>query len=71
MLPVLAQVKEIGAGSTGWKPVIEQGIASGAEHLLIEQDRTYGRDIWESLTLSREHLVSLGYEQLIVTGGQK
>lgn len=58
----IVQFAEVGQGTLDWKPVIEQGIASGAEHLLIEQDRTYGRDIWESLALSREHLVTLGYE---------
>lgn len=61
----IVQFAEVGQGTLDWKPVIEQGIASGAQHLLIEQDQTYGRDIFESLTMSREHLVSLGYESLI------
>lgn len=61
----IVQFAEVGQGNLDWKPIIEQGIASGAAHLLIEQDQTYGRDIWESLTISREHLVSLGYESLI------
>lgn len=59
------QFAEVGQGTLDWKPVIEQGIASGARHLLIEQDETYGRDIFESLALSRRHLVELGYERLI------
>lgn len=61
----IVQFAEVGEGTLDWKPVIEQGIASGAQHLLIEQDQTYGRDIFESLAMSREHLVSLGYESLI------
>ncbi|WP_114855901.1 sugar phosphate isomerase/epimerase [Brachybacterium sp. YJGR34] len=61
----IVQFAEVGSGTLDWKPVIEQGIASGAQHLLIEQDQTYGRDIWESLAMSRAHLVSLGYESLI------
>jgi len=67
----IVQFAEVGQGTLDWRPVIEQAIASGAEHLLIEQDRTYGRDIWESLAMSREHLVSLGYEALITAGGHQ
>lgn len=67
----IVQFAEIGEGTLDWRPVIEQALASGVKHLLIEQDRTYDRDIWESLALSREHLVSLGYAQLITTGGQQ
>lgn len=67
----IVQFAEVGQGTLDWRPVIEQAIASGAEHLLIEQDRTYGRDIWESLAMSREHLVSLGYEALIAAGGHR
>ena len=55
----------MGQGTLDWAPVIEQAIASGAQHLLIEQDRTYGRDIWDSLASSRAHLVELGFESLI------
>lgn len=66
----IVQFAEVGEGTLDWKPVIEQAIASGAQHLLIEQDRTYGRDIWESLALSRRHLVSLGFEELITPGGR-
>ena len=59
------QFAEVGQGTLDWKPVIEQALASGAQHLLIEQDQTYGRDIFDSLTMSREHLVSLGFGALI------
>lgn len=61
----IVQFAEVGEGSLDWKPVIEQGIASGASDLLIEQDQTYGRDIFEALAISRAHLVEIGYEQLI------
>lgn len=67
----IVQFAEVGQGTLDWKPIIEQGIASGAAHLLIEQDRTYGRDIWESLAISRAHLVALGYESLISAGGER
>nr|WP_245354791.1 TIM barrel protein [Brachybacterium sacelli] len=61
----IVQFAEVGEGTLDWKPVIDQGLASGARHLLIEQDQTYGRDIFDALAMSREHLVSLGYESLI------
>lgn len=61
----IVQFAEVGQGTLDWAPVIEQGIASGAEHLLVEQDLTYGRDIFESLAMSRAHLVELGYGALI------
>jgi sugar phosphate isomerase/epimerase len=61
----IVQFAEVGEGNIDWKPVIEQGIASGAAHLLIEQDQTYGVDIFDALTTSRKHLVELGYEGLI------
>lgn len=61
----IVQFAEVGQGNLDWRPVIEQGIASGASDLLIEQDRTYGRDIYDSLAISREHLVELGYRDLI------
>lgn len=62
----IVQFAEVGEGNLDWKPVIEQGIASGAKHLLIEQDQTYGVDIFDALATSRRHLVELGYEDLIV-----
>lgn len=61
----IVQFAEVGQGTLDWAPVIEQGIASGAQHLLIEQDLTYGRDIFECLATSRAHLVELGYGELI------
>jgi sugar phosphate isomerase/epimerase len=67
----IVEFAEVGQGTLDWKPVIDQALASGAQHLLIEQDQTYGRDIWDSLAQSREHLVSLGYEHLITAGAQR
>lgn len=67
----IVQFAEVGQGTLDWKPVIDQALASGAQHLLIEQDQTYGRDIWDSLAQSREHLVALGFEHLITAGAQR
>lgn len=61
----LVQFAEVGEGTLDFRAIIEQALASGAEHLLVEQDDTYGRDPFESLALSRAHLVELGYAHLL------
>ena len=53
---------ELGAGSLPLKACIEAGLAGGAEYFLIEQDDSYGRDPFDCLKDSRDHLISLGYE---------
>ena len=52
---------ELGAGSLPLKACIEAGLAGGAEYFLIEQDDSYGRDPFDCLKDSRDHLISLGY----------
>ena len=37
------------------------GLAGGSEYFLVEQDDTYGRDPFESLKISHDNLVKLGY----------
>ena len=56
------QFAELGEGNLPLKACIEAGLAGGAEYFLVEQDSTYGRDPFESLKISRDHLVELGYE---------
>ena len=60
----VVQFAEVGEGTLPWQPIIDQAIRSGAEYLLVEQDDTYGRDPFESLAISRAHLVDLGYGDL-------
>ena len=52
---------ELGAGSLPLKDCIEAGLAGGAEYFLIEQDDSYGRDPFDCLRDSRDHLIELGY----------
>ena len=52
---------ELGAGSLPLKECIEAGLAGGAEYFLIEQDDSYGRDPFDCLKDSRDHLIELGY----------
>ncbi|HEY9292520.1 MAG TPA: sugar phosphate isomerase/epimerase [Microlunatus sp.] len=61
----LVQFAEVGQGNLDFTGVIEAGIDSGAEYLLIEQDDQYGRDIFDCLAESREHLIKIGYADLL------
>ena len=53
---------ELGAGSLPLKACIEAGLNGGAEYFLIEQDDSYGRDPFDCLKDSRDHLIELGYK---------
>ena len=55
------QFAELGTGTLPLKECIEAGLAGGAEYFLVEQDETYGRDPFECLKTSHDHLVELGY----------
>jgi sugar phosphate isomerase/epimerase len=57
----LVQFAEVGAGTLDFAGIIEQALASGAEHLLVEQDELYGRDVYDCLADSIAHVHSLGY----------
>jgi len=57
----LVQFAEVGEGALDWVGIIRAADAAGAEHLLVEQDRLYGRDVWDALAISRRHLVELGF----------
>ena len=55
------QFAEVGEGSLDIKGCVDAGLAGGTEYFLIEQDSTYGRDPLESLRISRDNLIKLGY----------
>lgn len=56
------QFAEVGDGTLPIKACIEAGLAGGAEYFLVEQDDCYGRDPFDSLKISHDNLVKLGYE---------
>lgn len=55
------QFAEVGEGSLPIRECIEAGFAGGSQYFLIEQDDTYGRDPFESLKISRDNLIQMGY----------
>jgi sugar phosphate isomerase/epimerase len=61
----IVQFAEVGQGNLDFAGVVDAGVDGGAEYLLIEQDDQYGRDIFDCLAESREHLIKLGYADLI------
>lgn len=60
----LIEFAELGTGMLPLKEIIEESLASGVRYLLVEQDDTYGVDPFESLKISRDHLIELGYKDL-------
>ncbi len=55
---------ELGQGSMNFKPIIEKALETGVRYLLVEQDMLYGRDPFDCLADSRDHLLDLGYSDL-------
>lgn len=57
----VVQFAEVGEGSLPMKEIIDLGLECGSEYFLIEQDNTYGRDPFDSLKISKDNLIALGY----------
>lgn len=60
----IIEFAELGQGSMDYKPIIEKALDTGVRYLLVEQDMLYGRDPFDCLADSRDHLIALGYEDL-------
>jgi sugar phosphate isomerase/epimerase len=57
----IVQFAEVGEGTLDIPGCIEAGLAGGSEYFLVEQDLTYDRDPFESLKISHDNLVKMGY----------
>ena len=51
---------EIGEGNLNWPAIMQEAEAAGVEYYLVEQDRTYDRDPFESLAISYRNLKAMG-----------
>lgn len=51
---------EIGEGNLNWPHILEVAQKSGVEWYLVEQDRSYDRDPFESLAISYRNLKAMG-----------
>ena len=52
---------EIGEGNLNWKAIMAAAEESGVQYALVEQDRTYDRDPFESLAISYRNLKAMGW----------
>ena len=57
----IVEFAEVGEGTLDIPGCIEAGLNGGSEYFLVEQDMTYGRDPFESLKISHDNLVKMGY----------
>ena len=57
----IVEFAEVGEGTLDIPACIEAGLNGGSEYFLVEQDMTYGRDPFESLKISHDNLVKMGY----------
>ncbi|XJS11309.1 sugar phosphate isomerase/epimerase family protein [Aerococcaceae bacterium WGS1372] len=60
----IIEFAELGEGSMDYGPIIEEALGLGVRFMLVEQDMLYGRDAFDCLATSRDHLIELGYENL-------
>ena len=61
----IIEFAELGQGSMDYKAIIEAILkAGGVRYMLVEQDMLYGRDPFDCLVDSRDHLIELGYKDL-------
>lgn len=57
----LEEFAEVGEGALDMPAYIQAGLENGSKYFMIEQDRGYGRTAYESLAISRDNLVKMGY----------
>ncbi len=60
----IVQFAELGQGNLDFKAIIDTALETGVKWMLVEQDDLYGRDAFDCLETSRDHLLSLGYGYL-------
>lgn len=56
---------EVGEGNLPMKDIINVGMEIGCEYFFIEQDNCYGKDPMDSLKISKDNLVNLGFEKYL------
>ncbi|MDQ1914745.1 sugar phosphate isomerase/epimerase [Paenibacillus sp. GD4] len=59
----IIQFAELGEGSLDFKQIIDASLESGAKYFFVEQDDLYGRDPFDCLRVSGDHLRALGYSE--------
>ncbi len=60
----VVEFAEVGEGTLDFPAIVAASLDVGVEHMLVEQDDTYGRPVLDSLRISHDNLVALGYADL-------
>lgn len=60
----IEQFAEVGEGTIDIPEIVEAGFSSGCDYFFVEQDDTYGRDVYDCLQNSYGNLIQMGYEEL-------
>ncbi len=55
----------VGEGSLNFKEIIDNAVDIGVKYFFIEQDDTYGRDPYECAQSSYNHIVEIGFSDLL------
>jgi sugar phosphate isomerase/epimerase len=55
------RMAEVGEGNLNWPAILTAAEEGGAEYLMVEQDRCYERDPFESVAISYRNLKAMGY----------
>ena len=63
--PEMIEYAEIGEGNLPIKECIEAGVEAGCDYFFVEQDNSYGRTPYESLKISYDNLVKMGYGEYL------
>ena len=61
MMKDIVQFAEVGEGTLDMPAIIHTAVECGAKYFHIEQDDFYGRDPYESIQLSHDNLVKMGF----------
>ena len=57
----IVQFAEVGEGTLEYARYHQAGLEGGGEYFLVEQDDCYGRDPFDSLKISHDNLVKMGF----------
>ncbi|WAH97455.1 sugar phosphate isomerase/epimerase family protein [Arthrobacter sp. MMS18-M83] len=60
----VVQFAELGEGNLDFASIVPTAMDAGAKYLLVEQDRLYGRTVFEAPATSHRNLVALGFKDL-------
>ena len=61
MFGSIEQFAEVGEGVLDFPAIIPAGLDAGIQYFLLEQDETYGKSAFDSLAVSRDNLIRMGY----------